>query len=95
MILTSILPSILPTTLALALALFAITTHIAILTSILTPIIQGRLVEAQQSVEEERGVAVELASKLASAEEMMKNVIAINEFLVQQVSLLYSIKLLY
>ena len=46
--------------------------------------LQGRLAESQQSVEEERGVAVELASKLASAEEMMKNVIAINEFLVQQ-----------
>ena len=34
--------------------------------------LQSRLVEAQQTVEEERGVSVELASKLASAEEMMK-----------------------
>ena len=47
-------------------------------------LLQARLAEAEANVEHERSVSMELAAKLASAEEMLTNVIAINEYLVRQ-----------
>ena len=46
--------------------------------------LQTKLAETEASVEHERSVSVDLSAKLASAEEMLTNVIGINEYLVRQ-----------
>lgn len=46
--------------------------------------LQAQLADTEANMEHERKLAVDLAAKLSSAEEMLTNVIGINEYLVRQ-----------
>lgn len=47
-------------------------------------VLQAQLADTEANMEHERKLAVDLAAKLSSAEEMLTNVIGINEYLVRQ-----------